>query len=368
MTYVFWQNILSIHQSAFIRSLTSDSRVILAVERETEERRVKDGWAAPDFGRTEVYITPADDLVDKLLAIEDAVHVFTGIGSYVFVHKVFKKAVKRKLRIGIISEPFDWLGIKGRIRYLRLALLGRIYGSSIAFILAIGHRGRRCFERAGFDKHKIFDWGYFTEFEEQEYTGIVHNGDAAEKAKLIFVGRITRNKGILELVRLCKTMEEDFHSLTIIGHGEQEGELKDLIGSSAKFNYMGALPNEETRKNISRADIAILPSIGKDGWGAVVNEALLLGVPVITSDYCGASVLLDNERGEVFQVKRKNLEVVMKKWLNKGMPEAHEKERIRKWAIDNLSGMTAAAYFKDIVNYCYSRQAERPVAPWFKEQ
>lgn len=367
MIYVFWQNILSIHQSSFIRSLTAGRRVILVVERETEERRVKDGWAVPDFGDTEIYIAPEDDVVDRLLAIDDAVHVFTGIGSYAFVHNALRKAIKQKRRIGIISEPFNWLGVKGGLRYIRLALLGKRYGHGIDFILAIGHMGRKCFEKAGFDKQKIFDWGYFTELGNQEMNTVTANGGSATKAKLIFVGRITKDKGILELVRLCKTMEDQFDTLTIIGHGEREEELIDLINGSSKYNYLGALPNDETRKNIQVADIAILPSIGKDGWGAVVNEALLLGVPVITSDYCGASVLLDNKmRGEVFEVKRNNLKLVIEKWLDKGVPQANERDRIRKWAVDKLSGMTAANYFNEIITYCYLGQAERPVAPWFK--
>ena len=39
-----------------------------------------------------------------------------------------------------------------------------------------------------------------------------------------------------------------------------------------------------------------------DGWGAVVNEALMVGTPVICSDRCGASDLIENGRnGYVFE-------------------------------------------------------------------
>jgi glycosyltransferase involved in cell wall biosynthesis len=45
----------------------------------------------------------------------------------------------------------------------------------------------------------------------------------------------------------------------------------------------------------------VLPS-RFDGWGAVVNEALMVGTPVICSDRCGASDVIENGRnGYVFE-------------------------------------------------------------------
>ncbi len=43
------------------------------------------------------------------------------------------------------------------------------------------------------------------------------------------------------------------------------------------------------------AGMLILPSDGT-GWGAVVNEALLAGTPALTSDACGASSLLAQQK------------------------------------------------------------------------
>lgn len=48
-------------------------------------------------------------------------------------------------------------------------------------------------------------------------------------------------------------------------------------------------------------DILILPSL-HDGWGAVVNEAITMGLYIITSDKCGAKALIKNKRiGIVFK-------------------------------------------------------------------
>lgn len=41
-------------------------------------------------------------------------------------------------------------------------------------------------------------------------------------------------------------------------------------------------------------DVLILPSL-HDGWGAVVNEAMTLGLYVIVSDRCGAKALIADE-------------------------------------------------------------------------
>lgn len=368
MKIVFWQNILSIHQSAFLRSLAETMEVILAVDKETEERRIKDGWDRPNFGNVRIYVSPSELEIEGIFNLSSAIHIFSGVASYPFVHKAFKIAVKKKLFIGLISEPFNWIGIKGKLRLMKYFLFKVKYGKSIRLILAIGHKGRQCFERARFPKSLIFDWGYFTELSPFEKQDIFVPHD--EKPNIIYVGRVSKVKGIIELVKLCKTLEDKFGNLTIIGQGTEREALLRVIGSSPKYNYLGTVSNLLVPRAISHADLTILPSIGKDGWGAVINESLMQGIPVVTSNYCGASVLLDGEvRGGVFSIEENNLSQVLTKWLTRGKASVEGKRKIRRWAEENITGKVAAKYFLDIIKSLNEKErTEQPVAPWIKNK
>jgi len=48
-------------------------------------------------------------------------------------------------------------------------------------------------------------------------------------------------------------------------------------------------------------DLLVLPSL-HDGWGVVVNEALIQGVPALVSDACGAKTLIEvSGAGSIFE-------------------------------------------------------------------
>src|SRR4051812_30473642 len=163
MTFVFWQNMLSIHQSSFLRSLAAEHEVIVVAEEELGQGRIKEGWNIPNYGKAKVVLADDNILISRFLELENATHVFSGMNAYPRVHKAFKIAIKRNYNIGISSEPFEYLGLKGSVRALKYLFFRLRYGSSIKFILAIGPHANRCFRKVCFPTMKIFDWAYFTE-------------------------------------------------------------------------------------------------------------------------------------------------------------------------------------------------------------
>jgi len=252
------------------------------------------------------------------------------------------------------------------LRQIKYYLFSLKYKSSIDFIFAIGNKGRECFERTVFESRRIFDWGYFTEAKEVHQKP--YQIENKQDVNLIYVGRLTKSKGILKLVKNCKELENEFSSLTIIGDGAERKNLEEMIGDSLKYKYLGTKPNKEVLDAISRADLMVLPSTGKDGWGAVINESLMLGVPVIASNYCGASVLLDGDvRGEVFSVEKDNLLPVLKKWVEKGKYTEGDRGKIIAWSKKNISGRAAANYFLDVINFTYNNELGIPRAPWLSD-
>jgi glycosyltransferase involved in cell wall biosynthesis len=64
--------------------------------------------------------------------------------------------------------------------------------------------------------------------------------------------------------------------------------LIQQLGIEDKVYLLGAYPSERISKVYTAADVFVLPS-RFDGWGAVLNEAASLGLPLIGTDLCGAS-------------------------------------------------------------------------------
>jgi glycosyltransferase involved in cell wall biosynthesis len=355
MTFIFWQNILSIHQSAFLRNLAEAHDVILVAETETESMRIKHGFYIPDFGKVRVITSPNEDIISKLFTL-DAIHIVSGVWAFKLPSRAFDIAVKKNLTVGIFSEPFIWMGIKGKLRFLKYWLFRVRYDKHINFILTTGKRGRWCFESVGFRKSIIYDWAYFTEM----HTVFIHENQI-KKLKPLFIGTIDANKNILRLISACKNFE-CIDNLTIVGTGPLENQLQQAI-KHTKCNYLGKVPNREIHKIIADSDVLILPSI-YDGWGAVVNEALMCGTPVIASNNCGSSILLQGIRGRVFSIEKDNLEEVLRDFMNDLPYDASKREEIKGWALQNISGETAAKYFDEIIQHVLKKSFERPVAPW----
>jgi glycosyltransferase involved in cell wall biosynthesis len=359
MKFVFWQNMLSIHQSAFLRNLAENNDVVLVAEEEIDELRKKQGWIVPDFGKVKIIVAPNQEQINNLLETKNSVHTFSGVNAFPLISSVFRLAVKKGLRIGIMTEPFDWYGIKGKLRFIKYFLFNLKYRRHIDFILAIGKRGRWCFEKTGFTKKIIFDWAYFTEVEK-----ISISGNKNIVSQILFVGSIDENKNILFFVDVCKNLNI-IDQLQIVGTGSLEQKLKQkIIGT--KCRYWGQISNAEVKKIMSKVDLLILPSKYKDGWGAVVNEALLCGTSVIASDACGASILLNGIRGRRFSIKKNNLEEVLSSFLRELPCKKEQRIEIQKWANKSISGESAATYFIEIMESVYAHK-DRPVAPWLKK-
>ncbi len=102
------------------------------------------------------------------------------------------------------------------------------------------------------------------------------------KKDYIYVGRLEESKGIYELLKVWKTLD-DKYILTIIGGGDIEEELKSKY-SKKNIIFKGKCSREETLENISKSKYLIQPSLLYETFGLTIIEAMSCGVPVIGFD------------------------------------------------------------------------------------
>lgn len=117
-----------------------------------------------------------------------------------------------------------------------------------------------------------------------------------------FVGRITRDKGVNELLEAYKKLNDDSY-LIMVGPSEVDEtinqELYTWASKNEKIKFTGYTIVVE--QYLSAMDCYILPSY-REGFGMGVVEAEAMGVPVIVTDIPGPTdAMIDNETGIVVQ-------------------------------------------------------------------
>lgn len=103
--------------------------------------------------------------------------------------------------------------------------------------------------------------------------------------RLLFVGTITRRKGVDQLLTAFHDLQLPQAELLLVGPvGDAEALLKPCPEGVCHLPF---LHHEELVRHYQRADVFVFPSY-LDAWGQVVLEAMACGTPVIVSDHTGA--------------------------------------------------------------------------------
>nr|WP_242487139.1 glycosyltransferase family 4 protein [Pseudomonas sp. TH32] len=109
---------------------------------------------------------------------------------------------------------------------------------------------------------------------------------------ILFVGRITQDKGIQELVdafQRIASSNEVFH-LVLVGPFEDNGQaIVESVGDSTVASRIHSVGfSDEPEKYMAIADLLCLPSY-REGFGTVVIEAAAMGLPTVGTDIYGLS-------------------------------------------------------------------------------
>ena len=115
--------------------------------------------------------------------------------------------------------------------------------------------------------------------------------------RVAFLGRLSVVKGLPYLLQaLART--KDVH-LAILGDGEERARLEQLartLGVAERVTFTGWLTQAEAAARLAAADALVLPSLRECG-GAVMLEAMALGLPVIATAWGGPLDYVDATTG-----------------------------------------------------------------------
>jgi glycosyltransferase involved in cell wall biosynthesis len=112
--------------------------------------------------------------------------------------------------------------------------------------------------------------------------------------QIIYVGRLSKEKGILELLSIVKKLPDDVN-LLIIGNGPEEDKVKLVSEHQKNIHHFGYLPPERTIPLIRGSDILIQPSL-LEGISTSILEAMACKTAIIATNVGGNKEILVNRK------------------------------------------------------------------------
>lgn len=162
---------------------------------------------------------------------------------------------------------------------------------------------------------KMLRWGYFPETKSYDIDALM---EGKKPGHILWAARFIDWKHPELPVETAKYLRDkglDFH-MDIIGGGEYEQMVSSLVEEYGLQNYVtlcGFKTPAEVRVAMEQADIFLQTSDRKEGWGAVINEAMNSGCAVVANHMIGAVPFLirhgengliykDGDKDQLFQL------------------------------------------------------------------
>lgn len=126
---------------------------------------------------------------------------------------------------------------------------------------------------------------------------------------IVYAGRFIANKGLVQLIRACNLLSNKATvKITLVGSFERDFlnyqsnttnytfpaffKREIIDKSKVDIEVLEAMSHEELNEFYWSADCFVYPSFHEDeNFGIAPREAILCGMPVIVSDFCGLSAL-----------------------------------------------------------------------------
>lgn len=125
---------------------------------------------------------------------------------------------------------------------------------------------------------------------------IYKRSNGIHRLSIVFVGRVTKDKGVEPLIDVVKDLHKKYSTLMlkIIG----DNELGDVITEQPSYiKLMGRLSNRRVFKELLSSDIFCLPSIF-ESFGIAIAEAMSCGLPIVAcSGNNNPKLFLNNKSG-----------------------------------------------------------------------
>jgi glycosyltransferase involved in cell wall biosynthesis len=222
-------------------------------------------------------------------------------------------------------------------------------------------------DRFGIDRKKVFIVPPRCDsklFNKKRIEGQYHENIDRNKKNLLFIGNLTKAKGINILLDAFSLVvkRNDKINLIIIGSGEEENNLKEQVKQlkiSNNVKFFGRIANTEIPIVMNSVDIFILPSI-EEGMGRVLLESMAMQLPIIASNVGGIPLLIENNiDGLLFTVgdREQLAEYILSLLFNEALKERLTNNANKKF-LENYEYQVSMKMFVDMYKNIFKMNHE----------
>jgi glycosyltransferase involved in cell wall biosynthesis len=384
-----WQSSIEHHEyytwlALHARMQENESVTFVLGQLENDIRKAQ-GWNAVDLTKLNVIFLPSKKLwADGTKLINenaDAIHVFLGFRGTKKGYNFFPLilyALTRKIKATVINEPYSIRPVgyfnddHPMLAYISVWIRPILYRGMALFINLFSKSEKPCifpismiakeqFRKSGFDAASMFPFGWFVP--DLNRRPAPPKKDMA--LRVLYVGAMNQTKGADILISAVKLIRSQGYKVTLDLYGS--GDPQKYADLGPWLCHHGLIPFEMVQPTMQKYDLLITPS-RHDGWGVVVNEALLQGVPVIASSRVGAKVMIEaSGAGLVFESENVNdlVEKIKMVMLNPVLLD--EMKRKASQVGPRILPEKGAQYFLDVLKYYFYKIGARPSAIWCDE-
>ncbi len=223
----------------------------------------------------------------------DAVHV-TAPGPAGVAATLLNRIAGTPLLASYHTELATYAGLRSgdtHLEGLAKAALGAFYGAP-SLVLSPSPAADRSLLVLGIEAGRLSRWERGVDVARFD-PGKAARGDYPGEIKILYAGRLTREKGLdllAESFLRARKADPRLH-LLLAGGGPEEAELRNRLGEHATF--LGWLEGEALARAYASADIFLFCST-TDTYGQVVLEAGASGLPVVAIAEGGPASLVEN--------------------------------------------------------------------------
>lgn len=311
MTLTFVSNYINHHQipvSNELYRLLGEDYAFVQTEP-VEKERLRMGWQDESGRLSYLRLFYEEDEKCRKLILESDMVIFGGTDeeSYIQPRLAAGKPVLRYSER--IYKSGQWKVVSPRGLKKKYEDHTR-YRKAPVYLLCAGGYVASDFHLVRAYPDKMFKWGYFPA---TKRLGELEKGALLKKhgegtVSLMWAGRFLDWKHPELPVLLAEYLKKkgyDFH-LSLVGGGEMEEEVKRMIsekGLEREVALCGYLQPAQVREMMEQTQIYLFTSDYKEGWGAVLNEAMNSGCAVLASHGIGAVpfLLRHGENGLIFE-------------------------------------------------------------------
>lgn len=144
----------------------------------------------------------------------------------------------------------------------------------------------------------------------------VINGAPSKSKTVLYIGRLSEEKGIEILLNAWRRISNKDWKLCIIGDGPLRSLVEEYKNKNETFEYRGHQTSTHVLNALKNAAFLAFPSQCYENFPMVLLEALSVGVPILGSDLGGTKEILKPEFSALFNPQDSlDLSLKMTAWM-----------------------------------------------------